>query len=251
LPEHAFTREGYEEHLRLFVEKVPLPQLSYDHYPINKTEQGIIVNPFFFDNLGMVSHAARQAGKPFWAFALATAHNPYPVPTMGHLRFQLYADLCYGAQCLQYFTYWNPGTETWNFHEAPIKQDGQRSPVYELVRQMNAEIQQRAYVFAGSRVENVYHMGEQLPLGTERLTWLPEHFRRIDSGGKGALLSMLVNGDRHYVVIQNTSPVEPIDMQIEMDRDVEMIRPDGSWVQASLYGPLFVLEPGNVVMFTY
>ena len=249
LPEHAFSREGYIEHLRLFIEKVPLPQLSYDHYPIRQTEQGVRLNPVFFDNLELVSKAGRDAGKPFWAFALSTAHTPYPIPTMGHLRLQMYANLCYGAQCLQYFTYWNPGTETWNFHEAPIKQDGQRSPVYELVRQLNAEIQKRAFVFLGSKVEGVYHMGEDIPQGTTRLTQLPPHFKKLDSGGKGALVSLLSNGSHRYVVVQNTSPSDPIDMQIETDGQVMLIRRDASRERASKYGPLFVLEPGDVLIF--
>ena len=29
-------------------------------------------------------------------------------------------DLAYGAQVLQYFTYWNPPQIGWNFHDAPI-----------------------------------------------------------------------------------------------------------------------------------
>ena len=251
LPEQVFGHDGYIEHLRLFDEKVGLPQFSYDHYPIHQTEAGVRLNPEFFDNLELVSKAARRAGKPFWAFALSTAHMSYPVPPIAHLRLQLYADLCYGAQCLQYFTYWNPGTETWDFHEAPIKQDGRRSPVYELVREMNREIQARAFVFLGSTVESVCHMGKTIPQGTTRRTAPPQHFRKLDSGDSGALVSILRNGGHRYVVVQNTSPTDPIDLQIETDETVTMIRPDGTGVPAHLYGPLFILEAGNILVFSY
>ncbi|MBQ7988033.1 MAG: hypothetical protein IJ253_05920 [Bacteroidaceae bacterium] len=252
LPEWAFSREGYIEHLRLFCEKVPLPQISYDLYPILSDEKGnITLNHTFYDNLELVSKAARDEGKPFWAFALSTAHTPYPIPTIAHLRLQLYAALCYGAQCLQYFTYWNPGTETWNFHEAPIKQDGQRSPVYELVREMNREIQARAFVFLGSRVESVCHMGKTIPQGTRRRSTTPPHFRQLDSGDGGALVATLRNGEKTYVVVQNTSPTDPVQLQIETDETVTMIRPDGSVVPAHRYGPLFILEAGNILVFSY
>ena len=249
LPSFVFSHDGYIEHLRLFNEKVNLPQISYDHYPIHQTEEGVRLSPAFFENLELVAQSARETGKPFWAFALATAHTPYPIPTLAHLRLQLYADLCYGAQCLQYFTYWNPGTETWNFHEAPIKQDGKRSPVYELVRQMNREIQARAFVFKDSEVESVRHMGAEIPQSTTRLESLPEHFKTLTSGDSGALVSQLKNGENHYVVVQNTSPNDPIELQIETDEAVEMIRPDGSRVPAHLYGPLFILEAGNILVF--
>ena len=35
---------------------------------------------------------------------------------------------------MQYFTYWNPDTEIWDFHQAPVREDGLRSRVYEEVR---------------------------------------------------------------------------------------------------------------------
>jgi hypothetical protein len=252
LPRHAFgSTEAYREHLELFNEHVNLPQISYDHYPINQSGDTIYLNPWFFENLELVSAEAARVGKPFWAFALATAHDPYPIPQMSHLRLQLYANLAYGAQCLQYFTYWNPDTETWNFHQAPITQDGQRSPVYELVRAMNRELQIHADVFVGCRVDSVRHTGAEIPLGTTRFVGLPPHFTRFDTGGRPALVSMLTNGNAHYILIQNTSPNHPLRLEAETDGTLQLLHRDGTQQPATLYGPLFILESGDILLFKY
>ena len=250
LPVQALpSAEAYREHVQLFDSLVNLPQISYDHYPVNQVGDSVFLNPQYWQNLEIVSAEARRTGKPFWAFALATAHSAYPIPSIDHLRLQLYADLAYGAQCLQYFTYWNPGTETWNFHQAPITQDGHRSPVYELVRQMNREIQARADVFVGAQVQSVRHTGNALPLGTQRLGSLPPHFLQLDTHGQGALVSCLTNGGKDYVVVQNTSVTTPLRADIQTDGQLSLVREDGTRQPATLYGPLFILTPGNVLIF--
>ena len=194
---------------------------------------------------------SERTGKPFWAFALSTAHMEYPVPTMGQLRLQMYSNLAYGAQALQYFTYWNPGTETWDFHQAPVNQQGLRSRAYEEVRTLNQELQRRAAVFMGCRVLSVRHLGAEIPQGTRRLDTLPPHFLQIDSRGRGALVSHLVNGNLNYVVIQNTSPNRGICVDIRTDSQVKRLRTDGTEVQASLYEAEHYLEPGMVEIFCY
>ena len=252
LPVHGLPEGTYGEHLRLFDEKVPLPQLSYDHYPVNVNEKGeTYLNPFFYQNLEMVSAEGKRVGKPFWAFALSTAHGSYPIPTIDHLRLQMYSNLAYGAQLLQYFTYWNPGTETWDFHQAPVTQQGLRSTVYDLVREFNQEIQRRAFVWKGCRMESVYHLGESIPKGTTLLTTLPQHFRQLSLNKGSILVSTLVNGDKHYVQIVNTSPAHPAQFQLLTDDEVKLVRRDASMQKASLYEPLHILAPGDTEIYTY
>lgn len=251
LPRPAFgSDESYIDHLRQFSEKVALPQISFDHYPIKMFDDTLWVCPQFYSNLEMVSAEAKRTGKPFWAFALSTTHWDYPMPNIGHLRFQVYADLAYGAQLLQYFTYWNPGAgDPFHYHDAPINLEGRRSPAYELVREMNKEIQQRADIFLGCEVESVYHIGDTIPEGTTPLPALPAHFQKLDTQGKGALVSTLRNNGHHYVVLQNTSIKHPLELQIETDGQMMLCRRDGSREQASKYGPLFILSEGDVLIF--
>ncbi|MBN1293375.1 MAG: beta-galactosidase, partial [Candidatus Latescibacteria bacterium] len=127
---------SYREHVELFVKTVPVQVLSFDHYPV--MTKGL--RPEWSENLEIISEAARKAGKPFWAFALAVAHDPYPIPSIDHLRLQVYSNLAYGAQGIQYFTYWTPKSTRWNFHEGPIDFNGKRTVVYDRVKKVNEEI---------------------------------------------------------------------------------------------------------------
>src|SRR5206468_594439 len=126
----------YQEYTDRFVAEVPVPFLSFDNYPV--TAGGL--RPGWYENLEVVARAARKARKPFWAFALAVAHGPYPVAQVEHLRLQAFSNLAYGAACLQYFTYWTPKSTEWNFHQAPVE-EGKRTAVYPRVNQVNAEVQ--------------------------------------------------------------------------------------------------------------
>ena len=244
---------GYREHLRLFSEKVALPQISFDHYPVLYEDGKIFLNGAFYENLELVSAEARRTGKPFWAFALATAHSTshwhYPIPTIGHLRLQMYSDLAYGAQCLQYFTYWTPVGTHFDFHAAPLNADGTRSETYYLIREFNKEIQARADVFLGCEVSKVSHIGDTIPTGTTRLENLPEGFTTLETFGKGALVSELSNAGKDYVVIQNTSPEESIELAAGFNKKVRLVSPDGARSARLPGSENFVLTAGDILVF--
>ena len=146
-PCETLKTDSYREYVNRFDREVPLQLLSFDHYPV----VGDTCRPEWYENLEIFSDEARKAGKPFWAFALATAHEPYPIPDLAQLRLQVYSDLAYGAQGIQYFTYWTPEKNpTWDFHHAPVERSsGRRTDVYDKIKQMNAEIRALSGVFLG------------------------------------------------------------------------------------------------------
>ncbi|MBQ7180604.1 MAG: hypothetical protein IJR87_04850 [Bacteroidaceae bacterium] len=237
----------YENHLHLFNEKVDLPQISFDHYPISEKDGVVSLSSIWYENLEVVSAEARRVGKPFWAFALSSAHWSFPIPTIEHLRLQMYSNLAYGAQLLQYFTYWKPGGD--NHISAPIMLDGRRTGDYELVRQMNLEIQQRAFVWAGCTVKSVCHIGDKIPVGTRPLTTIPAHFRTLQNEQGSGLVSEIQNGGRNFVMLVNTSPTGEWHVRIETDNQVQLIRRDGTSAPAWLYDSLFILSPGDCAIF--
>ena len=156
-PLDMLQAESYRDYVHRFDQEVPLQLLSFDHYPI----VGDHYRPDWYENLEIFSDEARKAGKPFWAFALATAHDPYPIPDLSHLRLQMYSNLAYGAQGLQYFTYWTPGKNpNWNFHHGPIGLDGKRTDVYDKIKTLNTELQALSGVFLGAEVISVRHTGD-------------------------------------------------------------------------------------------
>lgn len=248
-PNEVLRTDSYREYVHLFDQEVPLQLLSFDHYPIvGETE----IRPEWYENLEIFSDEAKKAGKPFWAFALATAHVPYPVPTMAALRLQVYSNLAYGAQGIQYFTYWTPAINpNWDFHTGPIGLDGKRTEVYDKVKAMNAEIKNLTGVFLGSEVVSVAHTGQFVPRGTKRLASLPEPFEVLQTTGTGAVVSQLRNGDRSFLVIVNRDFNEPMGLTVACDDSVKRILKDGSIVPAGAYTPTLEVEPGDAVIYMW
>ncbi len=262
LPSHAGPALGvptYREYVRTFIEKVPMEFYSFDYYPVNLTTKVVngdtvpsaLLSPPYFENLEIFSEETRRVGKPFWAFSLATAHGPYPIPTMGHMRLQMYSNLAYGAQGLQYFTYWNPSTEVWDFNHAPITLNKKRCGVYDRVRELNKELQARAFVFVGCQVQNVFHTGASIPQGTKPLAQLPAPIKSLTTEGEGAVVSFLKNGDVNYAVIVNRALENEMTLNIEFTTPVQRILKDGSAVCTALYEPFFWLGPGEAEIFCW
>lgn len=238
---------SYEEHVKLFIETVHPTLLSFDNYPV--LQNGSVRNDWWY-NLEVISKAAREAGIPFWAFALSTAHYPYPVATQASLRLQLYTDLAYGAQCLQYFTYWCPTPGTWDFHDAPIAEDGTKTAVYDLVKAMNKEIQTRAGIFVGCKVNMVYHTGGELPSGVTALpNPLPEPIKSLDTKGGGALVSLIEKGDYQYVMLVNRSHLLEFDYSISFTKEVAQVYADGSIINIPGRNATRHLEAGDCAIF--
>jgi hypothetical protein len=231
----------YQEYLDQFLQTAGVDLLTFDHYPVMEKS----LRKDYFENLELVSATARREHLPFWAFALCTAHKPYPVPTLGHLRLQQYSNLAYGAQGLQYFTYTTPTPGTWDFHEGPLETDGRRTPVWDLVARFNAELHGRAWVFDGAAVESVGHTGAQIPKGTRPYA-MAEPIRHVELGGVGALVSLLRRGRRRSLVVVNRDHTQPAELAVEWDAATPMHLVDrfGGVCEASGGGHKQTLEPG-------
>ena len=240
----------YIDYIRYCSTEIKTPFISYDHYCIvNNT-----IRATYYLNLEIIAREAKRMNKPFWAFALSTAHASYPVPTVAQLKFQMYSNLAYGAQGLQYFTYWNPPTDTWDFHEAPILANGKRSSVYDFVREVNAELQKRNFVFMRSKVLWVRHTGKALPPGTTRLApaELPPPVKSLDTHGHDAVVSRLSKGKTGYLVVVNAS----IDTTMRLTTTfapgaVTRIRKDGTAVPADEYTDTLIVGPGECEVFAW
>lgn len=239
--------DTYERHVQRFIEEVNIQVLSFDFYPI----VGDQLRERWYENLEIIAREAKKSEKPFWAFALSTAHDSYPIPNAAHLKLQMYSNLAYGAQYLQYFTYWNPDTTTWNFYEAPITLEKKRSQVYDRVREVNKELQSRAFVFMGANVVSTRHTGETIPVGTKRLEKLPAQVQTLDTKGKGAVVSLLEKDQYQYLVIVNRSFLEPLELHLLFNGKVDLVRRDGSIENSAKYTSLYTLEPGEAEIFRW
>lgn len=251
LPTYADTGQlgtaTYREYVNTFVKEVPLEFLSFDHYPV----VGDSLRWNWYDNLEIVSDEAQKAGKSFWAFALAVSHGPYPVPTLAQLRLEVFSNLAYGAQGIQYFTYWTPTDTHWNFHHGPIVPEGKRTEVYDRIKQVNAEIKGLSGVFLGAKVISIAHTGDTIPYGTKRLDALPSPIQSLSTKGTGAVVSLLQKGSHTFLVIVNRDFIHPMELNIHCDPQVKRVLKDGSLVPANAYLDTLEVEPGDVMIYTW
>lgn len=247
-PNWAWGADAYAGNIEKFAEEVEVPFYSFDQYPITENEDGSVsVRPTWYRNLEEFSAMARRHGKPFWAFALTKSHHLgapspeafYPVPTAGHLRLQVFSDLLYGAQAIQYFT--AEGIYDFRKH-CP-------TPVYETVKEVNAEIRAYSPVFLGCRVIDVRHTGETIPEGTRKFTVTPDgRVGRLDISGEGGVVSLIENGKKTYLAVQNRDCVNPAVLDICFKGDVKRVTPEGC---TGFDGKLIKMEPGDIAVFQF
>lgn len=243
------TRD-YEDYVQRFADEVRLPLISFDYYPIveNKDAGIIYTRPPFYENFEIIRKVASRNGLPFWAFCLSTAHDPYPVPTAVHLRCEAFTALAYGAQGIQYFTYWQPEAGTWNFHHAPIDETGKRTDTYYLIRDLNREIQALSKVFLGAEIDDVAHTGDNIPQGTKRLSSLPEGFGELTSDGQGVMVSRFHNGKSDYLMLLNRDIDHAQTVNLQRPGGIRRVNPDGS-LRRDSRDPKIVIAPGDYVIF--
>ena len=75
-PNWAWDITTYKTRVDEFAQKVNVPFLSFDNYPIVSINNGANeMRPDWYRNLEEFSASAREHGKPFWAFALSLSHR--------------------------------------------------------------------------------------------------------------------------------------------------------------------------------
>lgn len=203
---------SYEEYLALAA-ATPCRQLSFDYYPV--TKDGL--REGWYQNLELVRRQSLKTGKPFWGFVLSVPHYIYPQPTMGTLRLQVYSNLAYGAQAIQYFTYWTPNPDgIYDYHDGPVDAKGNKTRTYTLVQQMNHELKAIAPLFYGARVISVGHLGK-ISKGCQRQNGLPKNISSLKvTSRRGAVITTFEQQGHCYIGIVNKDYRHDLKLQIKV-----------------------------------
>ena len=248
--ENQLGAKSYQEYLDAFTKEVPVQILSFDHYPvIGKTNKSIRED--WYKNLELVAERAKKSDKPFWAFALTTAFSPYPLPTLATLRLQVYSDLAYGAQGIQYFTYWTLTDPSIGFNNAPITPDGKQTVVYQQVQQMSKEIKDLSSVFFGAKMIAIAHTGDSIPLGTKLFTKLPKPIRLLKTDGIGAVISILKKSGKTFLVVVNRDFTAPMNLRIKCTGGVSRVLKNGTSIPQQLTVNKVKVGPGDIAIYTW
>lgn len=252
----------YKTYLDRAVAELPLPFLSADYYPCiladkdmprpyRDTTGKVTIKEKWYNQLEVLSAAARKAKLPLSLFACDVAHYNvtfvYPVPTLAMLRLQQYVNLAYGARSLQYFTYWNPDDKGLHkFHESIIRLDGTRGEVYDMVRTLNRELHARASSFIGADVLDVSHTGAEIPQGTKSLVALPDWITSLDTPDGGAVVSRMTRDGEDILMVVNRSPLKEMTLKIAFREGthVKRVLDDGAFADVRDYGDVYRVAPG-------
>ena len=240
---------NYRDYVNKFAKEVPLHFLSFDSYPLTSAEG---VYEKWHQNLEIFSDEAKKVNMPFWGFAQSVLFdNKHEDPTLATMRVQMFTNLAYGAQGLQYFTYWTPVSSAEDFRGGPITLEGKRSTVYDNIKTLNQEIKSLAGVFYGAKIKSIQFIGNTIPVGTKRMSVLPAPIRVFATEGKTALVSIMENGGKQFIVIVNTDYRKKMSLTLSGDPSLKRVLKDGAIVPASVYASTIDVEPGDVVIYTY
>lgn len=240
--------DSYRQYLKEYFDTIRMPLLSYDCYPIEKQDGKLTVKKEFYKNLEEASKICREYKRPFWAFCLSTQHYDYPEPTDGHLRFEAFSALAYGAQGLEYFTYTHPYFSRDKFKNPPIDSLGRKTKVWYRVKKINEEVQGLSSLFLGCDVKGVWHTGRTIPEGTRRLETVPAPFRSIESDGEGIVVSEFTSNGKDYVMLVNRNPERKQRVRLGYDKNPIRVYPGGKL--ETLGKNSITLPAGGYAIFT-
>ncbi len=206
----------------------------------------------FYGALEVFSQKSKQYDIPFWAHCLCLKHRTsgrvYPYPTVGMMRFEAFSALAYGAQGIVYWNYRihgydtgkvstiHPGTLTSNSmskesgsgtqstqdeiypQEAPIDINGNQTPIWDMVRTVNAEIIKFGGIFYNCNVTNHF-----LTNGDSNTFEGYGCVNRVVAYGAGVLVSHIENEyvndqgrtvKRRFVVVVSSDPLNSQDIDL-------------------------------------
>ena len=107
-------------------------------------------------------------------------------------------------------------------------------------------------MFLGAKVESVGHTGEKLPRGT-RAYQPGEYVPEVKTAGQGAVVALLSNGGRQFLVVVNRDLHEPMPLSAAAG-GLDGVRPGGQGRDAARGGrPSHEakVEPGDVYILTW
>ncbi len=259
--------ESYYDYINNFQTLVNFEQISFDMYPIvndpryTYLDEGVMTN--WHKCLDVVATVAKNHGVPFWAFAASCwidkeANVPVRAkPTVENLRLQIYTDLAYGAQAVQYFTirsYGGTDYAPYNVYYDSASDQWLRAwtTAYDDLKTANLDMQRRAFVFEGCTI------ARRGCTGTLRMSdtafdksFLPDEIADLSTSGD-ALVSMVENGGNRYIAIVNNSWKTKQTVSAVAGNVIWSIGRDGSFTE---YKPgdeiSLTLDEGDLIVFKY
>ncbi len=227
--------------------------LSFDYYPTWPYSIAPGVYNSWFLATEIEANHAKKLGKKWWGFAVTAQHLKYPAATVANLRAQVFVNLAYGAQGIEYFTYSVPkGTD--DYVNTPVNANGDTTIFYTQLRNINNEIKNLSFVFANANVEWTRHYNYQkddpavsVTTSSKEPVTLPLQIKKIQTSIP-VLMALLSKNGYNYLVVVNRDFEKNVDTFVEVDSNVKRILKTGVAVNAEQH---INIKPGDALIYTW
>jgi len=213
--------DSYDRYLGLFIQKVKPDVLSWDFYHFMKNGD----RPGFLGNLYAAQRAVGglQPPIPFWQIVLSVEHGPYRALTEAELRFEAMQTLVFGGSGLVYFTYWQPNDPSFKWSNSIRNRDGTPGPLYQPVKNVNAEVKTLAKYLFGAKLISTFQSGTVPADGRPNDGFVPI---RVVGAGDMSVGFFRGSGGYAYALATNRDYKIPISPALSLNvgkRDVEVL----------------------------
>lgn len=237
----------YYDYVNTLADYLDFDFISFDIYPVLPGR----IMPAWHMCLRVVSEAAKRRGIPFWAFAASCWINLEALvrerPNQHNLKLQIYTNLAYGAQTVEYFTIQDYGGTDF----APITRDGEWTRAYDYLKEANLEMQKRAYVFKGSDIKKVRQIGPDTPHDTVLSQHeLPAEIGEIVTGWSATVSFVENNGSEYIAVVNNYWNIEQ-QIYVKLNAPVFLIDSDAQFTLYEAGDWEFTIPRGGMLVFKY
>lgn len=219
---------SFKSYINEYVDKCRPNFLSVDIYPVLKNGKNLRIIKHYYAIYEQLSRSAKEYHMPFFAVGLTTALDSHQWPNETNMRFTAFNALAYGAQAIIWWSYSPLPSKNKDFLSYPIDVNGKRTKIWYDLKKVNTEIHQLSSIFKGDTVNGVWHTGEEIPLGTQRLGIPPYPIKKINGNSHGVLVSDISNNGHKYVLLVNHDVINPQTIDIETEKPIYILSPNKS-----------------------
>ena len=250
--------DDFEKYVRDYIDIVKPTILSYDYYPF---KEELTRKDGWFNDLTIMREESQRVQIPFMLFIQSEGIKNYlRVPNRAEILWQINTALAYGTRGFGWFSYWTPLSDQGlpqeegaddklveQHYSAMIDKDGNRTEVYDYVREANLYLRKAGRGLDGWKNTNVarYENGEMLEGGNSPL---------ITPIGKDAnlVIGTFSKDSLHRIVISNSSWEETCEFAIKLSSGMKakevFTSIDATSAQDGKADEVWILKPGGSIL---
>ncbi|MBP1992079.1 S-layer homology domain-containing protein [Paenibacillus eucommiae] len=257
----AFT-SLYQDFLEEWVDAVgptSLKYLSFDIYPFMSGK----IKEDYYLNLDLIRDMGMQKDVKTHSFLQSVGIEGWmDRPNENQMRWNVFTNLAYGIQALSWFTWSTPLEGHGPFTSSIIDRAGEKSDLYEPVKNLNAQVTSWGPVFMQLESEGVYHSGATPVQGTRKVPknffWQPanasddvivSHFKHSSGKDYIMVVNKSITDSQTFSFQLNPKPVNVNELSKTSGKEISTNYNEATGEISATFlpgeGRLYVISDGN------